>query len=94
MKNIHTPSVIAGAFAASVLIFLGLNFPISMDLLVGCGRAVGASDARIHTESQALAGQIIARGEPLRINRLGEIRAFFVSKDRLAKESRNFLQPV
>jgi hypothetical protein len=40
MKNIHTPSVIAGAFAASVLIFLGLNFPISMDLLVGYSAVV------------------------------------------------------
>ncbi len=35
MKNIHTPSVIAGAFAASVSIFLGLNFPISMEIVVG-----------------------------------------------------------
>jgi len=35
MKNIHTPSLFAGAFAATILISLGLSFPISMDLLVG-----------------------------------------------------------
>ncbi|MCF7687446.1 MAG: hypothetical protein K9M98_00565 [Cephaloticoccus sp.] len=35
MKNIHTPSLFAGAIAATILISLGLSFPISMDLLVG-----------------------------------------------------------
>ncbi len=35
MKNIHTPSLFAGAFVSTTLIFLGLSFPISMDLLVG-----------------------------------------------------------
>lgn len=35
MKNIHSPSVFAGASAATVLIFLGLSFPIGIDLLIG-----------------------------------------------------------
>jgi hypothetical protein len=35
MKNIHSPSVFAGAIAATATIFLGLSFPISIDLLIG-----------------------------------------------------------
>jgi hypothetical protein len=35
MKNIHSPSVLAGAIAATVTIFLGLSFPISIDILIG-----------------------------------------------------------
>jgi len=35
MKNIHSPSVIAGAFAATVLISLVLSFPISIEHALG-----------------------------------------------------------
>ncbi|MCC6415315.1 MAG: hypothetical protein IT582_05360 [Opitutaceae bacterium] len=34
MKNLHSPSVLAGAFAASLLISLGLSFPISIEVAV------------------------------------------------------------
>lgn len=34
MKNLHSPSVIAGASAATLLISLGLSFPISIDVAV------------------------------------------------------------
>lgn len=35
IKSIHSPSVIAGAIAATTLISLGLSFPISFELVVG-----------------------------------------------------------
>lgn len=35
MKNLHSPSVIAGALAATVLFSIGLSLPISVDALVG-----------------------------------------------------------
>lgn len=41
MKNLHTPSVIAGAIAATLLISLGLSFPISIYVAVAYA-AVGA----------------------------------------------------
>lgn len=34
MKNLHSPSVLAGALVASLLISLGLSFPISIDVAV------------------------------------------------------------
>ena len=34
MKNLHSPSVFAGALAATLLISLGLSLPISIDVIV------------------------------------------------------------
>lgn len=35
IKSIHTTSVLIGAIAATVLISLGLSFPISFESLIG-----------------------------------------------------------
>jgi predicted neutral ceramidase superfamily lipid hydrolase len=40
MKNLHTPSLIAGALAATLLISLGLSFPISIEIFVAYAAVV------------------------------------------------------
>ena len=40
MKNLHTPSLIVGAFAATLLISLGLSFPISIEIFVAYAAVV------------------------------------------------------
>lgn len=40
MKNLHTPSLIVGALAATLLISLGLSFPISIEVFVAYAAVV------------------------------------------------------